>query len=82
MKRLERTEIFGRHVISATAVSVQGAGVNDRWEIDVAAVALGRETDAPLVRFAAPERIAKDPGMALEAAVQRARRALIAETPH
>jgi hypothetical protein len=81
MERMERTEIFGRHVISATARSMVGGGTNDVWEVDVAAVILGHETDAPLVRFAAPERISRDPSTALEAAVQSARRALIAGEP-
>jgi hypothetical protein len=79
MERVERTEIFGRHVISATARSTSGGGTNDAWEVDVAAVVLGRETDAPLVRFAAPERTSRDPSTALEAAVQVARRALSAD---
>ncbi len=76
MERMERTEIFGQHAISATAVIVRGGADNAHWEVDVAAVALGHETDAPLVRFAAPERLAEDPGTALEAAVRMARRAL------
>lgn len=82
MERMERTEVFGRHVISATARSTRGAGASDLWEVDVAAVALGHEVDAPLVRFAAPEQFAKDPRTALEAAIQSARRALTAKEPH
>jgi hypothetical protein len=81
MKRMERTEIFGRHVISATARSMGGGGASDVWAVDVAAVLLGHESDAPLVRFAAPERISRDPSTALDAAVQTARRALIASEP-
>jgi hypothetical protein len=81
MERMERTEIFGRHVISATARILSDGGPNGVWEVDVAAVLLGHETDAPLVRFAAPERISRDPGTALEAAVQTARRTLIASEP-
>jgi hypothetical protein len=76
---MERTEIFGRHVISATARSKPGGGANNVWEVDVAAVVLGHEADAPLVRFAAPERISRDPSTALEAAIQTARRALSAD---
>jgi hypothetical protein len=79
MERMERTEIFGRHVISATARISSGGSINGVWEVDVAAVPLGHETDAPRVRFAAPERISRDPGTALEAAVQTARRALSAD---
>jgi hypothetical protein len=82
MARMERTEIFGRHVISAIVRSMPGGGTNDVWEVDVAAVVLGRETDAPLVRFAAPGRITNDPNTALEAALQRARLALIASESH
>jgi hypothetical protein len=78
MERMERTEIFGRHVISATARSVRGVEARGVWEVDVAAVSIGHETDAPLVRFAAPEQIAENPHAALEAAVERARRALTA----
>jgi hypothetical protein len=81
MERMERTEIFGRHVISAAARSVRGKGASKVWEVDVAAVALGRETDSPLVQFAVPDRLSKDPITALDAAVQQARRALIAEEP-
>jgi hypothetical protein len=79
MERMERTEIFGQHVVSATARSKPGEGANNVWEVDVAAVVLGHEADAPLVRFAAPERISRDPSTALEAAIQTARRALSAD---
>jgi hypothetical protein len=82
MERIERTEIFGRHVISAIVRSVPAAGANEVWEVDVAAVALGYGTDTPLMRFASPERIAENPIAALDAAVQAARRRLIAEEPH
>jgi hypothetical protein len=81
MERMERTEIFGRHIISATARSVRSAEAHGVWEVDVAAVALGHETDSPLVRFAAPERTSRDPSTALDAAIEAARRALIAKEP-
>jgi hypothetical protein len=74
MQRMERTEIFGRHIISATACSARGGG---SWQVDVAAVVLGKETDAPLVRFSPPMRIPEDPNAALEAALEGARRELV-----
>ncbi|HSD53596.1 MAG TPA: hypothetical protein VLC47_05495 [Burkholderiales bacterium] len=81
MERTVRTEIFGRHVISATARSASRSG-RRLWEVDVAAVVLGRETDSPLVRFSPPERISDDPSAALDAAVEKARRELVAsESP-
>ena len=74
MQRMERAEIFGRHIISVTARSTAGG---DSWEVDVAAVVLGKETDAPLVRFSPPERIREDLDAALEAALEGARRELV-----
>ena len=74
MERFERTEIFGRHIISATADS---DGFGGSWEVDVAAVVIGGETDAPLVRFSPPVRIPDDPSAALDDALERARRELV-----
>jgi hypothetical protein len=81
MERMERTEIFGGHIISAIVRSVPAAGAKDGWEVDVAAVVLGHETDSPLMRFAPSGRIAKNPVAALETAVQEARRTLIGKGP-
>jgi hypothetical protein len=76
MDRMERTEVFGRHVISATVRSTPGRDGNRLWELDVAAVVLGHETDSPLVRFTPPERFSDDPNAALQSALQSARRVL------
>jgi hypothetical protein len=77
MERIERTEIFGRHVISAIARSAPGGGPRRMWEVDVAAMALGGGLDTPLVRFAPPVRAQEgDPSIAIEAALAEARREL------
>jgi hypothetical protein len=73
MERIERTEIFGRHVISAIARS----GPRRTWEVDVAAMALGGGLDTPLVRFSPPVQAhGGDPNIAIEAALEEARREL------
>jgi hypothetical protein len=77
MERIERTEIFGRHVISAIARSAPGGGPRRMWEVDVAALALGGGLDAPLVRFSSPKQAHDgDPSIAIEAALEEARREL------
>jgi hypothetical protein len=77
MERIERTEIFGRHVISAIARSAPGGGPRRMWEVDVAAMALGGGLDTPLVRFSPPRRAqGGDPSGAIEAALEEARREL------
>jgi len=77
MDRIERTELFGRHVICATACRAQGPWLPRRWEVQVSALELGSEPDAPLLRFSVDKQH-DDPAAALEAAIRSARRQLMA----
>ena len=77
MDRVERTEVFGRHVICATASRVPRPGFNS-WEVQVSALEFGSKPDAPLLRFGAQEQVQDDPGTALDAALRKARRELMA----
>ena len=77
MDRIERTELFGRHVICATACRAQRPWLPPRWEVRVLALELGSRPDAPLLRFPVGER-QDDPAAALEAAIRSARRQLMA----
>jgi len=77
MDRIERTELFGRHVICATACRAQRPWLPRRWEVRVTALELGSKPDAPLLRFPVGEP-QDDPAAALEAAIRSARRQLMA----
>jgi hypothetical protein len=77
MARVERTELFGRHVICATASRLPRSG-STGWEVLVSALECGSKTDAPLLRFAAQEQVQDDPNAALDAALRKARRQLMA----
>jgi hypothetical protein len=77
MDRVERTELFGRHVICATASRLPRPGFNS-WEVQVSALEFGSKPDAPLLRFGAHEQVQDDPGTALDAALREARRQLMA----
>ena len=77
MDRVERTELFGRHVICATASRSPRPGVSG-WEVLVSAVEFGSTPDAPLLRFASHEPVQDDPDAALDAALRQVRRQLMA----
>jgi hypothetical protein len=77
MDRVERTELFGRHVICATASRAPRPGFNG-WEVLVSALEFGSKPDAPLLRFAPVEQAQDDPSAALDAALRKARRQLMA----
>jgi hypothetical protein len=77
MDRVERTELFGRHVICATASRLPRAGFNS-WEVLVSALEFGSKPDAPLLRFGAQEQVQDDPRTALDAALRKARCELMA----
>ena len=77
MERIERTEIFGRHVIPAIALSAAGVGSRRVWEIDVAAMERGSGANLPLVRLSPSRRtFGGDLGNAIEAAIEEVRRVL------
>lgn len=73
MDRIERTEIFGSHIISAT---IRSARQSVGWEVDVAALPLGGGPQAPLLRFSPARREGRDAREVLEAALTDARREL------
>lgn len=75
MDRIERTELFGQHVISATAFRAAGADLG-RWEIRASAVPIGGQPDAPLVRVAVAQQDHEDASGMLDAAFREARRIL------
>ena len=77
MARVERTELFGRHVICATASRLPRSG-SAGWEVLVSALECGSKPDTPLLRFAAQEQVLDDPNAALDAALRKARRHLMA----
>jgi len=76
MARIERTEVFGGHIICATAYLSQGAGSRKRWRVSVSAVELGGAADRPMLEFPTLEQ--DDAATALESAIQRARKELAA----
>lgn len=78
MDRIERTEIFGSHIISATIRSARGS---IGWEVDVAALPLGGGPETPLRRFPSARRDGRDPREVLEAALTEARRELAGARP-
>ena len=73
MARIERTEVFGRHIICATACMAPSAGFPNRWRVSVSAVELGGAVNRPMLEFPTLEQ--DDP--ALDAAIQRARKQLV-----
>jgi hypothetical protein len=77
MDRIERTEIFGRHVLSAT-VTAASVGSGTRWEVRVTAVELGGGCDAPMMRFPIAQSNQDEPLSAVDAALQDARARLSA----
>jgi hypothetical protein len=79
MDRIERTEIFGRHVLSATATA-SSVGSGKRWEVRVSALELGGGRDAPLLRFPVAQSSQDEPLSAVDAALQDARARLSAAT--
>jgi len=74
MDRLEKTELFGEHVISATAS--RDTGATPRWELRVSALRIGGQPDAPLLQFPIAQQDQEDPAEALDAAMSEARRIL------
>ena len=76
MNRIERTEIFGHHVICATACRLSHAGPRARWKVRVSAVELGAGMNEPMLQFPASER--EDAAAAMDAAIQNARNELAA----
>ena len=78
MDRIERTELFGQHVICATASSSSRPGSGRRWEIRVSAMELGSKPDAPLLQFRIDPQDQADPASAVDEALRDARRQLIA----
>jgi len=76
MARIERTEVFGRHIICATASMAPGAHPRKRWRVSVSAVELGGAVDRPMLEFPTLEQ--DDAATALELAIQRARKELAA----
>ena len=76
MDRFEKTELFGEHVISATASREPDRGATPRWELRVSALRIGGEPDAPLLQFPIAQQDQEDPAEALDAAVNEARRIL------
>jgi len=76
MNRIERTEIFGDHVICATACRLSRAGPRARWKVRVSAVELGAGVNQPMLQFPASER--EDAVAAMDSAIQNARKELAA----
>ena len=76
MNRFEKTELFGEHVISATASREPNSGAAPRWELRVSALRIGGQPDAPLLQFPIAQQDQEDPGEALDAALSEARRIL------
>jgi hypothetical protein len=76
MERFERTEVYGQHVISATACRAAGTDPSRRWELRVSAIPRGGNRDAPLLRVPVVQQDQDDPADALDAALQEARRVL------
>jgi len=74
MARIERTEVFGGHIICATASMAPGS--RKRWRVSVSAVELGGAADRPMLEFPTLEQ--DDAATALESAIQRARKQLAA----
>lgn len=79
MGRIERTEIFGRHVICATASSSLNPASVPRWDVQVSALERGTQPDGPLKRFPTIERALVDPNSVLEQALRDVRRRLLDE---
>ena len=76
MNRIERTEIFGDHVICATACRLSRAGPRARWKVRVSAVELGAGVNKPMLQFPTSER--EDAAAAMDSAIQNARKELAA----
>ena len=76
MDRFEKTELFGEHVISATASRGPDTGATPRWELRVSALRIGGQPDAPLLQFPIAQQDQEDPADALDAAMSEARRIL------
>jgi len=76
MNRIERTEIFGDHVICATACRLSRAGPRARWKVRVSVVELGAGVNQPMLQFPASER--EDAVAAMDSAIQNARKELAA----
>ena len=74
MNRIERTEIFGHHVICATACRLSRAEPRTRWKVRVSAVELGAGVNEPMLQFPTSER--EDAAAALDAGIQNARKEL------
>jgi hypothetical protein len=74
MGRIERTEVFRRHIICATACLSPGAGSRRRWRVSVSAVELGGAGNTPMLQFPTLEQ--DDPATALDSAIQSARKQL------
>jgi hypothetical protein len=77
MDRLERTELFGEHVICATASRSSRPGLGGHWEIRVSAMELGSRPDAPLLQFPIGLQDQEDPTIAIADALRDARLHLI-----
>ena len=76
MDRIERTELFGQHVICATAYRTLRKGVSRGWEVQVSAMELGAKPDTPLLRFPVDRQDHADPDGAVDTALRVARRHL------
>jgi hypothetical protein len=76
MDRLERTEVFGDHVIAATVSREPDISAQPRWELRVSVMRIGGKPDAPLLQFPIVQPDQADPADALDAAVDEARRIL------
>jgi len=72
MGRIERTEVFGRHIICATAS--RSPDSRKRWRVSVSAVELGGAANTPMLQFPTLEQ--DDPATGLESAIQGARKQL------
>ena len=76
MDRLERTEVFGDHVIAATVSREPDISAHPRWELRVSAMRIGGRLDVPLLQLPIVQPNQADPADALDAAVDQARHIL------
>jgi len=71
MDRIERTRVFGRHVICATATAVP-RGRDKRWEVSVSAMKLNSGLETPLLRFPVAQQYPDEPTRAVDVALRDA----------
>lgn len=77
MDRIERTQVFGRHVICATATALRPGG-GKRWEVRVSAMKLDSGPETPMLRFPVEQQYPDEPTKAVEVALSDARARLAA----